>query len=339
MFDKDLVIITNEKISKINDNYSCDNIDLKSIPEGLSKTLRVSLIAKSTKIQRFNKINIKTIIVSSNLFFFLKNIFKTFKNKKAIYLIISISPFTFFSSLLLYLFRKNFFVYLRSNGYEEYKSIFGFLGPIIYHLMYLIVTLKSNIIICQKRLFTKRESQLVFPSELNRLWSNNISKPNLDRPRLLYVGRIKIEKGVFSLLNIYKNMDQNIKLSILGKDEKSEINDKNINLISYKEDTPSLIKIFDEHNITILPSFTEAHPKVIDESLSRNRPVIIFDEISHVVGDRKGIFISKRNAADLVKTIEFIMNNFSVIFDDMSKNKLPTKEQFISRMTDIIVEK
>ena len=31
MFDKDLVIITNEKISKINDNYSCDNIDLKSI--------------------------------------------------------------------------------------------------------------------------------------------------------------------------------------------------------------------------------------------------------------------------------------------------------------------
>ena len=34
---------------------------------------------------------------------------------------------------------------------------------------------------------------------------------------------------------------------------------------------------------------------VLLESLARNRPVIIFEEIEHVIGDKKGIFISKRD--------------------------------------------
>ena len=42
------------------------------------------------------------------------------------------------------------------------------------------------------------------------------------------------------------------------------------------------MKFYDDHNIFILPSFTEAHPQVLDEALSRFRPVIVFSEISHV---------------------------------------------------------
>ena len=34
---------------------------------------------------------------------------------------------------------------------------------------------------------------------------------------------------------------------------------------------------------------------VLLEALARRRPVIIFDEIKHVIGDKKGIFVSKRN--------------------------------------------
>ena len=70
---------------------------------------------------------------------------KTFRNKNALYLIISITPYTFLSYLLLLFFKKKNFIYLRSNGYEEYKAIFGFIGPLIYHLMFKVVTFKSNI--------------------------------------------------------------------------------------------------------------------------------------------------------------------------------------------------
>ena len=41
----------------------------------------------------------------------------------------------------------------------------------------------------------------------------------------------------------------------------------------------------------ILPSFTEATPYVVDEALARKRPVIIFEDISYIVRDKKGIFV------------------------------------------------
>ena len=39
--NKKLVIINKEKIFEKNNNFYCDNVDLKSIPEGLSKNLKI----------------------------------------------------------------------------------------------------------------------------------------------------------------------------------------------------------------------------------------------------------------------------------------------------------
>ena len=98
----------------------------------------------------------------------------------------------------------------------------------------------------------------------------------------------------------------------------------------------ALINVYDKHNIFILPSFTEAHPKVVDESLARARPVIIFEEIKHIIQNRKGIFVSKRDKKTLAETIDFIMKNYTYIQESMSKNKLPTKKEFVSQMTNIL---
>ena len=42
------------------------------------------------------------------------------------------------------------------------------------------------------------------------------------------------------------------------------------------------------------------------EALARGRPVIIFDEIKHVIGNKKGIFVASRNFESLSKTINEI---------------------------------
>ena len=55
------------------------------------------------------------------------------------------------------------------------------------------------------------------------------------------------------------------------------------------------------------------------ESLARNRPVIIFDEIKHVIGNKKGIFVSKRNYESLLKTINEIKNNYQIIQNEIKK--------------------
>ena len=332
---KDLVIIDNEKISKKNNSFYCDNFEAK-ISEDFNKVFNVTIIARKSKINRACQINLERIEIASNIFSFLFNIFKTFKKNKTNYLIVAINPYTFFSYLFLFLFRKKIFVYLRSDGHEEYKAILGFIGPTIYHVMFKIVTFKSIIITCQERLFTKRKSNIVFPSGLNSFWLDNIQKPLLDKPRLLYVGRIKVEKGIFSLLKIFDEVKVDAQLSIVGRTESLKTNNKKVNLIGHRYDPAVLIKIYDDHNIFILPSFTEAHPKVIDESLARMRPVIIFEEIQHVIQYRKGIFVSKRNVKSLLETIDFVMKNYTNIQESMTKNKLPTKKEFISQINNIL---
>ena len=333
---KKLFIISNEKVHIEKNFFYCDNIDMKSIPEGFSRNLKVSVIAVRSNIIRFHKINLEQIEIASNIFTFLFNIFKTFKNKDVNYLLISITPYTFFAYLLLFIFRKKIFVYLRSNGYEEYKTILGPIGPLIYHIMYISVTFKSKIITCQKKLVKKENYDLVFPSELDINWVKNTTKPLLNKPKLLYVGRIKIEKGVFSLFKIFDKMSIDAELSIVGNTKNLELKNKKINFFSFENTVSGLIKIYDNHNITILPSFTEAHPKIIDESLARSRPVIIFEEINHIIQNRYGIFVSKRNVKSLSETIEFIMRNYTNIQESMKKNRLPTKQEFISQFTQIL---
>ena len=127
-----------------------------------------------------------------------------------------------------------------------------------------------------------------------------------------------------------------IKFSIVSEKKKIDTKNNKINLIGYGLDTLSLIDIYDSNNIFILPSYTESYSQVIDESLSRRRPVIIFEEIEYIIGDRIGIFVSKRNIKSLSETIEFIMKNYRDIQKNMEKNKLPTKEQFVSKMSNIL---
>ena len=44
-----LFIISNESVFEENGNFYCDNIDLKSTPEGLSKIFKVNLFVRKSK--------------------------------------------------------------------------------------------------------------------------------------------------------------------------------------------------------------------------------------------------------------------------------------------------
>ena len=140
---------------------------------------------------------------------------------------------------------------------------------------------------------------------------------------------------------IFENLNLNAELTIVstGLSENLNINQKNVRVINSENKNDSIIKIYDDHNIFILPSFTEGHPQVLDEALARLRPVIIFDDIAHVIGDRNGVIISKRDSTNLSNSINYIIKNYSYIQAQMKKNKLPTKKIFIEEITKIIKDK
>tara|TARA_Y100000591_G_scaffold315423_1_gene322998 strand:- start:443 stop:1465 length:1023 start_codon:yes stop_codon:yes gene_type:complete len=334
---KKLFIFSNESISIENNKFYCDNLDLKSTPEGLNKKFEVNLLGRKSLKKRAHEIKIKKIRVFNNIFSYLSEVRNATKNDDSKFLIISISPYTFLISLLIRISGRKPIVYLRSDGYGEYKAIIGKVGIIIYHLMFSIVASFSNLISCRDYILRGKRGKIISPSQLDSVWLRQPKKTEIKNYKLLYVGRLRVEKGIFALSELIKNKRE-ISLTIIGaeKGNSSKINQSNIKILPTQNNKSKLIKYYDDHNIFILPSYTEGHPMVLLEALARKRPVVIFDEIKHVIGDKKGIFISKRNFLSFLGTLNNIKKNYKKIQKEMKKNKLPTYKEFIDKFIKLI---
>ena len=333
-----LFVVTNESIFNYNGDFFCDNIDLKSTPEGLSKKFEINIIGRASKKIKSHKINIKNIKIYRNIISYIFGIFSSCKEKNSKYLIVSISPFTFIACILIKLFKKKPIVYLRSDGYGEYKAILGDIGKVIYHLMFSIVSKFSILISCREYILKNKQGEIVAPSQITNEWLTNHKEVDTNKPKLLYVGRIRKEKGIYSLLKLIKNNKTDLELSIVGAEKNSltDILQNNVHIHEVENNKQNLIKFYDDHNIFILPSYTEGHPMALLEALSRLRPTIIFKDIEHVIGNKKGIFVAERNAHSLFEKIKYIIDNYKNIQQEMKQNRLPTREQFLLKISELI---
>lgn len=334
---KKLFIFSNEKIFSQDGKFYCDNIDLKSSPEGLNKKFEVNLFGRKSYKKRAHEIKVKKIKIFHNLFAYISSVVAASKTKDSKYLIISITPYTFIISLFIKFMGKKPIVYLRSDGYGEYRAILGKIGPIIYHAMFTIISAISYLISCRNYILREKKGKIVSPSQLDSIWLRQPKKLEIKNFKLLYVGRIRVEKGIYFLANLIKNK-RDISLTIVGAEKEASynINQSNIKVVPAQNNKIKLIKNYDDHNIFILPSFTEGHPMVLLEALARRRPVIIFNDIQHVIGNKKGIFVSKRNFINFFGTLNHIKKNYKRIEKDMKKNKLPTNKEFIDQFVKSI---
>jgi hypothetical protein len=192
---KDLVIINNEKCIKKGSNFYCENIEIKSITELLSKVFNIKLILRKSAVNPIHQIENSQVIASSNIFDFTKNIISSVIRDKAKYLIISVTPYTFLSFLFLFLFKKKIFLYLRSEGKKEITVIFGKKFSILYKMVENVMVKFSNLIVVNDLISKKKKFHLVNPSQIDQQWFQNIKISKRDKIKLLYVGRIKVEKN------------------------------------------------------------------------------------------------------------------------------------------------
>jgi len=336
---KELYIIVNEKIYEKDNNYFCENKDIQSIINYLSfkyNLIVISRFSASIKPFRLNKVLKILNLKLTKLLKFFPFIFGFLRKRKI--LIISITPFNFIIFLIFKIFFIcKFYLYLRSNGYEEYETILGKKYIWIYDFMFKYMIKYSEVISCHERLY-KKKCHILYPSELNFSWKKKIKKNSYinNTINILYVGRFKVEKGIYSLIDIHSKLPNNIKLTLVGNGDNIKINDERIRLINFVKNEKQLINIYDSANIFILPSYTESHPKVIDESLSRMRPVIIFNDIKYVIQDRYGVFSVKRSHLELIKIINYLKNNNQLIHNLLKKNILPQRKDFLKNLYEII---
>jgi glycosyltransferase involved in cell wall biosynthesis len=332
---KNILIISNDRLNIQGDKISSDSNDTINIIESLSKKNHLYFLCRIEKnFKNFiSKKKIYKNFVRLNLF----NLKKKIINHKIF--MISITPYNFLIFLILKFSKKKVsgYVYLRSDGYKEYYYKYGNLGKIIYKFMHDIIISSLKIIsVSQNITGLKKTSSLIEPSEIEGKWLVNQKKQKLDKPRFLYLGRYKKEKGIFSLISLINLLNFDFKLDVVGTKKNFLSKDKKINYFKEIKSTQTIIKFYDKCNIFVLPSYTEGAPKVILESLARYRPVIIFKEISHVKKDFKGIFICKRSPKDFKNKVNYILKNYKQILKQIKRNKIHSKQEFQNNLSRIV---
>ena len=135
---KNVFIVSNDKFFLNKKNIYNSNKNTFTIVNCFNKFKKIYLIARESK----KKLSFKDKIGNIKLLNFwsvLKNLKKIYKSK---ILVISLTPYNFFISLILILVginRKNIFLFLRSDGFEEYEVKFGKIGFYIYGFMFFII--------------------------------------------------------------------------------------------------------------------------------------------------------------------------------------------------------
>ena len=331
---KKLIIISNDKINFTEKGVSSNSNDTINIIESLSKKNYLFFLSRSIKNPQIHKLKLKKKILLK-----VSNIKSLNLNKDKIFMI-SITPYNFLIFIIINFFFKQVkgYVILRSDGFKEYYLKYGLIGKKIYNFFFKIILKKLKPIVVSKKLsnISTFKPIEIYPSEIIDTWKKNLKNPNISKAKLLYLGRIKKEKGIFSLLGLVKNLSIDYNLNIVGDGDKISTADKRIRIFKQISNLDRIINFYDKNNIFILPSYTEGSPKVILESLSRLRPVIVFNEILHVKKKMKGIFVINRNIKDLQKMIIYILDNYKLIQSEMKKNIIPTKKKFQTDLVNIV---
>ena len=341
----EVFIVSNDRFYKEKNNFFNSNKNTFTIINCFRKFKKVNLIGRNSKEKlRFKEKFDNTKITNISNLFKKKNEIKTKK-----ILIISLSPYNFFISCLLLILganKKNMYLFLRSDGYEEYKIKLGIVGYFFYGLMLGILKERLNILSCSKSLTGITKPKLVFPSEITNKWLNNRKKQlkkkiKNKKVKLLYLGRFRKEKGYESLINIFNKLNIKADLTMVGNDfkylKKNQYpKNKNIKILGQISSTQKLIKFYNDSDIFILPSYVEAYPQVILESLSRLKPIIVFNEIEYLKKTFSfGLINCERNINDFEKTLKKTIHDYNKIQREILKKEVYSLKNFELNMKKI----
>ena len=81
---KKLFIFSNESIHINENKFFCDNIDLKSTPEGLNKKFEVYLFGRKSLKKRAHEIKLKRIKIFSNIISYISSVISSSQYTKSV---------------------------------------------------------------------------------------------------------------------------------------------------------------------------------------------------------------------------------------------------------------
>jgi len=164
-----IFIVSNDRFYIQKKEFFNSNKNTFTIINCFKKFKNIYLIARKSK----RKLKFKKKLSNIKIINLLSLFKKKFDIKNTKILIISLSPYNFLISYLLLMLganKKNIFLFLRSDGYEEYRIKLGILGYLFYGIMLGFLKKRINILSCSKSLTGVVKSKLVFPSKVTKFW-------------------------------------------------------------------------------------------------------------------------------------------------------------------------
>ena len=150
-------------------------------------------------------------------------------------------------------------------------------------------------------------------------------KDKKDKKRLLYLGRVSIEKNLDILVEAFKMLNRNdVEMYIVGdgpyKEEMENLlSDYDVTFTGYLFGD-DVVKQYQQADFFVFPSSTDTMGNVILEAHACGLPTIVTDKggpQEHVVDKENGFIIHSKNAKMLCDTINIVINNYDLV--EMSK--------------------
>ena len=236
---KKIYLVSNDRIWFSNKRFTSNN-DLNNIITCLNENYDLNLICR--------KSNKKLNFLLNKKFNYLS--FNQINEKKINIFLISITPYNFFVFFYLSLIKRldlTGVVYLRSDGFLEYKIKYGFLGYYVYSFMFFFIKKKLKILSCSKHFTNVKNKNVLHPSEINSFWFKKFNVIKKFKTDFIYVGRFKKEKGSIFLVNLFKKLltKYNTFVGIKKETIHREYYNKNIRFIGPVTNIRKMINLYD----------------------------------------------------------------------------------------------
>jgi len=192
----------------------------------------------------------------------------------------------------------------------------------IYYFSDLIISNSKSSANKIKKSLNKKIEVVAIPNPIIKL-ENKICKINRNN-KILYVGRLSDEKGIFELVEgfeIFNKDFPNFKLDIVGdghqrKNLSKFINSKHLNKqIKIIQWTNNINKYYKSSKILVLPSFFEGFGNVLIEALNFNLPCVSTKNDGPkeiLVNGKYGLLMKDNKANTINSSLRHVIKNYNL---------------------------
>jgi glycosyltransferase involved in cell wall biosynthesis len=158
--------------------------------------------------------------------------------------------------------------------------------------------------------------------------------PKIYKKKFVFIGHIRKEKGIDEILEASLKLDKNFTIDLYGPIHDQKYNQEYFNKynVQYLGSLlrQDVLKILDQYDVLLLPSYKEGYPGIVIEAYSMGLPVIATDlqglqEIVKI--GQTGILIEPKNTKELVQAMEFFNEKN---YKEMSKKAYKKFDEFKS---------